>query len=372
MPIGSAVTDTTELIGLAADDPRWAAFVRSHPAATIFHHPAWIGLLTDCYGHRAAVLALEDEIGKLAAGLPLLDIRRPFGGRRWVSLPFTDACPPLAEGQSADRLTAALATQVDAGRVEAIEVRGEIPSRGVGAELKPAPSLRQGQARPSGPRVYVSTVAVHHVLDLRAGPSALFSQFSTMHRRNIRRAEKDGVEIVFGREAADVQLFYRLHLATRRRLGIPIQPRRFFELLARRLIEPGMGFVLSARVDGETVAAAVFLGWNGTLIYKYGASDPRAWEHRPNNYLFWIAIRWAAEHGYHTLDWGRTDIENIGLRKFKSGWGAREEPLRYSSIAWFEPRSGHDLPQRWLGLVIRRSPTWFCRVVGELLYRYAA
>ena len=56
------------------------------------------------------------------------------------------------------------------------------------------------------------------------------------------------------------------------------------------------------------VAAAVFLSFNGRLVYKYGASAASGLQVRPNNLLFWHVIRWAVEHGYRTLDFGRTDL----------------------------------------------------------------
>jgi lipid II:glycine glycyltransferase (peptidoglycan interpeptide bridge formation enzyme) len=193
-----------------------------------------------------------------------------------------------------------------------------------------------------------------------------------MHQRNIRKAERTGVRVVLGRAPADVRRFYGLHLLTRRRLGAPVQPRRFFDLLAARLLARDEGFVLTAYVDDVPAAAAVFLVGNGTLIYKYGASDARYWEHRPNNLLFREAIRWGCEHGCHTFDWGRTDLEDEGLRQFKMGWGAREEPLVYAVIAAAPPRPASGRLQRALGAVIRRSSPWVCRVIGEGLYRYAA
>src|SRR5204862_1950065 len=129
---------------------------------------------------------------------------------------------------------------------------------------------------------------------------------SKMHRRNIRTAERRGVTVHRGSAPADIETFYRLHLMTRRRLGVPVQPRRFFELLGSRVLEEGLGFILSARAGDVPIAAAVFLHWNGELVYKYGASDHRYWEYRPNNLLFWEAIRWARDNGYHTIDFGRT------------------------------------------------------------------
>jgi CelD/BcsL family acetyltransferase involved in cellulose biosynthesis len=100
------------------------------------------------------------------------------------------------------------------------------------------------------------------------------------------------------------EAFYRLHVNTRRRLGLPVQSRRFFRLLWSRMIQPDLGRVLLVDVGTDTVAGAVFLTWNRTVVYKYGASDPRYWSVRPNNLLFWEAIKWACESRYERLSFG--------------------------------------------------------------------
>jgi hypothetical protein len=138
------------------------------------------------------------------------------------------------------------------------------------------------------------------------------------------------------------------------------------------VIEPGLGTVLLAYERETPVAGAVFLAWNGAVTYKFGASDPAYWALRPNNLVFWEAIRAACVRGDRTLDFGRTELENHGLREFKCGWGAREEPLVYT-FAGGAPRSdARGIVVRALGAAIRRSPVWFCRAVGEAGYRFAA
>jgi CelD/BcsL family acetyltransferase involved in cellulose biosynthesis len=271
-------------------------------------------------------------------------VRRPFGARRWVSLPFTDSCPPLADAETLPVLVEALRTEIGTA-----ELRGPVPD---------------GESVAAG---------VRHVLPLSPDPEALLRSFSPMHRRNIRRAEARGVEIRRG-GSEQLETFYRLHLLTRRRLGVPVQPRRFFALLGERVLDRHLGYVLTACVDGQPAAAAVFLEWHGTLVYKYGASDARFWDVRPNNLLFWTAIRDAALRGCHTLDFGRSDLTDEGLRRFKDGWGAHEEPLHYTRFGGGGTREEHEggRTRAVLGKIIRRSPLWVCRMLGERLYRYAA
>jgi hypothetical protein len=328
------------VIELELEDPRWGELVVSCLEAGPFHLPAWARLLSDTYRYRASALAVEDSAGKLAAGIPVLEVR----GRR-VALPFTDACGPLA--LSAEGLAELSRTLAWKGGVD---IRSAVPG------------------------AFERTVAVQHLLALRPDPQLVFSGFKkTQIKQAIAKAERDGVVIREGDSWADlVQTFYDLHVQTRRRQGVPVQPRRFFELLWERLIGPGHGFVLVAEFEGAPIAAGVFLSWNGTAIYKFGASDESKLRLRPNQLLMWHAIRRACESGARTFDFGRSDLRNTGLRSFKSAWGAIEWPLVYSQFGGNSSYAGDGRAARALAPVIKRSPPWVCRGLGELLYKYAA
>lgn len=158
---------------------------------------------------------------------------------------------------------------------------------------------------------------------------------------------------------------------TRRRQGVPTPPRRFI----RRFVElfaAGLGFVLVAHWEGRPISAAVFLAFNGTLIYKYRASDRKYLHKRPNSLLFMEAIRWGCLNGKRRLDFGRTDMDNQGLRSFKLAWGAEERVLACSKLAPARTRrsSGVSAGSGPLGVVIRRSPPLVGQMVGSLLYRH--
>ena len=334
------------------EDPRWREFVSSSADALPFHHPSWALLLAECYGFQPFALVLEEN-GAVSAGVPILETRGLVGGRRWISLPFTDACPPLASSPEAlARLPGALDEAHEGAGVARVDVHGEL----------------------EGARMESWCAAVTHDLELLADPEELFATFHRSQvQRSVRKAERSS--LVLRRAETEGELtdtFYRLHLETRRRQGVPVQPRRFFRLLWRRVLEPGLGFLTLAYSGRTPVAGAVFLASNRTVTYKYGASDPGFLNLRPNHLLFWDAIRWSCEHGYRSFDFGRTELENSGLREFKSRWGAQELPLRYSSVDGTAPGLTQGRAARTLGTVIRRSPAWVCRGLGEALYKYAA
>jgi len=342
-------SDTT----LELADPRWADFVAGHPAATPFHHPDWGRLVAGCYGFRAFALAISDATGRIRAGLPVVEVRHLHGEPKWVSLPFTDYCPPLSTRQEEPQLVCAIQRASRAAGVRRVEVRAPL----------------EGASAPG-------RAALRHVLALDGDPARVYAGFHRSQvQRNIRRAEREGLTV---RQAAHQQdlvgTFYQLHLRTRRRQGVPVQPRRFFRLLWESVISTGLGSLLIVEASARPVAAAVLLAWNGTVIYKFGASDASAWSLRPNHLLFWHAIRTACDQGYEWFDFGRTDIGQEGLRRFKLSWGAVEQPLIYGSLGGrTEPAQAKEgMGAQVLGPVIRHGPLLLCRAVGETLYRYIA
>jgi CelD/BcsL family acetyltransferase involved in cellulose biosynthesis len=332
---------------LELDDPRWVDFVESRPEATIFHHPAWARLLADCYGYRAMAIAQLDG-GAVSAGIPVLDVSLPFR-RRWVALPFTDHCPPLVE-RGGSELVAGFADLARSSKLDLLEIRAPLPADGA---------------------VQTRTPFVRHELQLVADSATLWKQLRRNHRRSVVDAEEAGVRVERGVSTADLEVFYRLHLETRRRLGVPIQPRRFFRLLHERIIAPGLGFVLTAYLGDRPAAAAVFAAWNGTVVCKYSARADTFVKVDAIHLIFWSAIRWASENGFRAFDLGRSNVEQAQLRSFKTGWTAREEPLPYSWIARAPIGSSSRRLHVAMGAMIRNSAPWVCRATGELLYKYA-
>lgn len=340
------------LAALDIDDERWSSFVERTPGALPFHHPSWARLLADCYDYRPFALVLQDA-GGIAAGIPAIEIRTVFGRRRWISLPFTDYLPPLARDE---RLLLLFVAELDAAReaerISGLEIRASV----------------------GGPTVRPQPHGFLHLLRLAADPAAVFRTFQRSQvQRGILKAEREGVAVKRGSSKDDlVQTFYELHLETRRRLGVPIQPRRYFELLWERILAAERGFVLLAYYNAIPIAGAVFLTWNGTVTYKYGASRQQFWQLRPNNLIMWNAIRWGCENGFHTFDFGRTEFGNEGLRSFKRGWGTAEVPLTYSALCGRTPTHVRSRAADMLRWPIQTMPAWFCRLIGEVAYRHAA
>jgi CelD/BcsL family acetyltransferase involved in cellulose biosynthesis len=330
-------------------DARWQRFVEDSANGSIFHHAEWLRLLNDQYGYPMHAHCVTSADGEILAGLPFARIKSRLTGTRLVAVPFSDMCAPvkrdLEDSATVDRLLEMVRAEHERNGIE-IEIRTELD--GVGH---------------AGHGFY------QHELTLEADLAAVKGRFTKMASRGISRSARDGVEVVRGTGPEMLNNFYRLHLHTRRRQGVPTQPKRFIDRYAR-LFDQGLGFILEARSESQPIAAAVFLRFNGVLTYKYGASDTEHLKKRPNNALFMEAIRWGCEQGLHTFDLGRTDLDNEGLCAFKRGWGARERELTYTHLSSSSERSADSGVPKVLTTIIQRTPPITGRLVGAALYRH--
>jgi CelD/BcsL family acetyltransferase involved in cellulose biosynthesis len=331
-------------------DETWARFATSNVRADIFHHPAWGKVLAESYGYRPFVLAVADSGGMVRAGVPMMEVDSRLTGRRWVSLPFSDHCAPLYEDACAlERLGEQLVRLVREGEAPRIE-------------------LRWGW--PANPAICPQSGYVLHTLELDEDPERLPEHFHRTQWQNVRHAQERGIHIEWGGELEQLRTFYHLQCLTRRRHGLPVQPWKFFERLWRAIIRQGNGFLLLAHSGNRYLAGGVFLHWQQTLTYKYAASAEEGRELRPNHLLTWTAMRWGCENGLKRFDFGRSRVEDVGLRAFKHRWGAREAPLTYSTLSAAPDRPVVDRLMGVTQAVIRASPVLVCRAAGELLYRH--
>ena len=82
-------------------DARWDAYVRAHPAATVYHLGAWSSILRGAYGFQPRYLAREED-GRLTGVLPLMQKKGLVSDARLRSIPVFSYGGPLGESETAE------------------------------------------------------------------------------------------------------------------------------------------------------------------------------------------------------------------------------------------------------------------------------
>jgi len=343
-----------EQIGAA----KWRRFIEDHPLASVYHHDGWHTVIEKTYGYKADYCVVYGE-GRIEAALPFVRVSGLLKSRL-VAYPYSDACDPLVT----DSRSLGAVMQ----KLEELRAAQRIPS----AELRTYRLMDYLLDSPfSGDATYCN-----YVLDLSPDAGKLFRSFhKDCVQRAIKKAQRSSVEVTEGTAAADLKAFYRLHTDTRRRLGAPVQPFRFFKNLWEILHPAGVVSLLLARENGQSIAGVVQLKFKDTVYYKFAASDRRRLANKPNHLIIWRMIEDAQREGYRYLDFGRTFSGDGGLMQWKARWGAARHDFRYVYPA---DAGGNKLNREGnrvnmvLSGILKRLPAFMIRASGELFYRYLA
>lgn len=326
----------------------WDEWLFKNGVKTLFNTQAWARTLIDTYNFKPYYLVKNTAEQNIL--IPLMEVRNIRGQRRAVSLPFSDRCDLILEGEAQKILQSTLELGKERGWVD-LEFRSPHPVFG----------------EEPGTKHYLE-----HVIELTAG-SKLYAAFSANTRRNIRKALRSKLKIEIDNRKSGLQSFYRLHCLTRKRHGLPVQPKRFFNNLYKNFIKQAKGDIFVAKFKGRPVAANFYLYSDDVVTFKFGASDKNFQATRPVNLLFWQSIIYYAEKGFRLLHLGRTSIKNSGLLRFKRGWGAKESRLVYHSYDCSRGEvlvTGEEALVEMIQPVLRKLPLSCLQLLGKMLYRY--
>ncbi|MBW2048191.1 MAG: GNAT family N-acetyltransferase [Deltaproteobacteria bacterium] len=343
MKITSQIVDPTRY-------PGWDELILLNPEYSFFHSSAWAKTLSESYAYIPVFFTIFQNKAPVSI-IPLMEVKSILTGRRGVSLPFSDYCPPIIREKGHFEIV--LDDMVKYGTKNGwkyLELRG-------GHEFL-------GNFSPAN-RFY------RHVLDLERDSDTIFHAFKGSTRRNIRKALKENLRVSISHSLTSVMEFYRLNSITRKDHGLPPQPRSFFENVHNYIISKGKGIVVLASFRGRNIAGAIFFHFGRRAIYKYGASERAFQSKRPNNLVMWEAIKWYSERGFESISFGRTEPENTGLLQFKRAWGTREEVLRYYRYDFRARSFVVNIPQtQAFAPIFRRMPIPLLNLLGSFLYRH--
>lgn len=186
--------------------------------------------------------------------------------------------------------------------------------------------------------------------------SHVLAGMNQLWRRNLKKADKAGVEVGVGRRE-DLPEFHQAYLETAARDSFTPRPLAYFQTMydALNVEEPGRLRLYLARHEGDLVAATTLVRVGGHAWYSYGASTTDKREVRGSNAIQWRMMRdsMAAAATVYDLR-GITDTldesdPHIGLLQFKVGTGG--EAVEYVG-EWDLPLS--PLLYRAFDLYMRR------------------
>jgi FemAB-related protein (PEP-CTERM system-associated) len=332
------------------DEQRWDDFVHKCEGATFFHQTGWKHAVEKAYRHQPLYLFCEDENGRITGILPLFVIKKPFFGKKLVSVPFAPYGGICATpGSSASLLLA-----------EAIRY-----SESLNANFC---ELRSFQEH-AYPNFICGNEYSTFILDLRHDDKTMWHTIGKKNRNMVRKGVKSGLCYELGEEPAALAEFYRVYTDSISSLGTPAHSREFFQEVFNRF--PADISIATVTLKDETIATLFLMHFKDQVILGWGGSLQASLNHAPNNFLYWNTILAAQQKGCFFFDFGRS-LKGSGNFHFKRHWGATERHLCY----WYFPMEVTIRPpqERYsLGAKVwRHIPAPLNRLVGPMIRRYVA
>lgn len=308
----------TSRVSLDTHDPAWREFVRVAPGGHYMQSGEWADFKRAFNWTVARVTVREGR--DVVAGAQVLLRKLPGIG----SVGWAPKAPVLAEPDPnlTERTLDELRRLVRRDRIRVLMLQ---PPR----EPAALPEvLERSGYRPSpvtmGPEATI-------LLELDRELDAIQAAARPKTRRNIRLAFRKGVTVREGDEA-DLETFYRLHVATAERQTFSAYPERHFAEMWRAFRPAGGARLFLAEYEGEPVSGLLVLNQGDTVAQHAMGWSGRHARVKPNEAVVWAAIAWSKEHGY-----GRFDFTWIDARAALAV--VHGEPLPHdleSSVASFK------------------------------------
>lgn len=181
------------------------------------------------------------------------------------------------------------------------------------------------------------------VLNISPKEEEILKNMRKSTRYLIRKAVRDGVEIIQSKNQEDIKILYKLQDFTSKRHNFVPFSYKFFLAHFQAFIADDQIKIFKAIYQKKVTAIALIVFYAGRAVYHYSASDPQFLK-IPSSYLLqWEAIKEAKKRNCRLYDFWGISINNnpkhrfAGVTLFKKGFGGF--PISYLPA--------QDLPLRW-------------------------
>ncbi|MCU0592206.1 MAG: GNAT family N-acetyltransferase [Desulfobacterales bacterium] len=341
---------------------QWDVFVERHPMGSIYHLSGWKKALEESFKHIRGELVViwnEAEDG-IVAGLPVYHVDSRITGKRLVSAPFANFCEPLiADSEAGGILCDYLIRRYQRNNSGCIEVKAR-------ARSAPLVDAKFGIATERN---------WHHFLPLDASPELLIKKF---HKKSVRvpisKAQKNGLQLRIGTSENDLSLFYEIYANSRKRIGLPSLPYRFFEMLWGVFRPSDRIQLIMCMHQDAAIGASLLLKFKDWVFIEYGHDVFEFRRMNVNHFLDWEAIKLAHNEGFKYLSFGRTSDHNTGLMAYKSHWATSAEtfvthfyPEAFSAVEGEKETSWkYHLARK----ICKSAPPGLYRILSATIYRH--
>ncbi len=252
---------------------------------------------------------MAEDSNQIKGVLPLVNFKPFFIKRNLISLPYCDAGGPLADNESIEKKMLQQALKLS--QSGQLSIRSTRPFAGFVSENT------------------VNKQKVRMVLNLSSGADKVLSGLKAKVRSQVKKAYKNGLASVIG-SLGLLNDFYSVFSENMRDLGSPVHSRKWIHSILKFYGNRAhLGIVYTP--SGDPAAAGVILCHPNVVSIPWASSLRRFNKLNPNMMLYWTFLKFAADNGFKSFDFGRSTIGE-GTYNFKKQWGAQPESLHWAEL----------------------------------------
>jgi len=186
-------------------------------------------------------------------------------------------------------------------------------------------------------------------------------------RNRIRNGEKAGLKfVVIDRKPSESELrgFYRTFTETRRRLGVPAYPPKFFNAYFDLYLPENIR-LLNVFQGDELLSSLILLMTDKRAVHAFSCSTSKGQSLNANDFMFFHAIKYCREQGMEIFDFGADSPLQKSLIKFKLKWLGEDRVIK-TTIFGKVTEQDHNRPEYKLArTVIRKLPKWLYNLLSR-------
>lgn len=271
-------------------NPAWDSFLEACPGGSFVQTSLW-GQVKAKYGWKPLRLLITRENQIVAGAQFLLREIGPFG-----YLAYVTKGPVISSGEPKSRefILQNLRETIQMNRIQYLILQPPDNAEDLVNDLK-----SMGFHRNRSNLVYNATL----LLDLNDSLENILGNMRKKTRQHIRKGLREGITVREGKKD-DIETFFEFMLFTCQRQGVTPHPPEinFFEDMWQYFGKADHLKLFVAYHEGESLSSLLTIPFGERLsAWKIGWSGKK-FRKRPNEVLYWEAIKWAKSSGYRYFD----------------------------------------------------------------------
>jgi len=150
------------------------------------------------------------------------------------------------------------------------------------------------------------------------------SHFRNNLRRNLRKAEKENLQVFFKDNERIFNQWYDIYKKRAKEINAELIPYNFLSSIRENLIETNNYWLITAFKDKRQICGALYVGRGKVIDIFLLMMDSNYKNCQGNTLVIWESLKYFKRLGFEYFNWQSCSSRNSSVYHYKKGWGSEE------------------------------------------------